>query len=228
MDALTSVTDPEEVRYREGYEKKAPRTPEERAKAFKESQRNRDNLAEMDRVQEEFEKANLKDQLKKTVRQEKSKAQPKGSSYTVSFPSSVWALTVRQAQIKLGDPSALIVKTITNIVVSLVAGAMFYEVNRDNTSASMFARGGALFFSLLFLGWLNLGEVYEAVQVSKLAASNWSLLIVIIIQGRPIIQRQSVKYFFTRYNQLTFDAVAHSLSIVPVLSLSLSWSLIYL
>lgn len=41
---------------------------------------------------------------------------------------------------------------------------MFFEVNRQNTSASMFARGGALFFSLLFLGWLNLSDVYEAVQ----------------------------------------------------------------
>lgn len=47
-DALTSVTDPFEVRYREGFEKKAPRTPEARVKAFKESQRYKQNLADIE------------------------------------------------------------------------------------------------------------------------------------------------------------------------------------
>lgn len=52
-DALTSVTDPNEVRFREGYEKKAPRTPEDRARAFNESPRNKENLLEIGRVQQE-------------------------------------------------------------------------------------------------------------------------------------------------------------------------------
>ena len=61
-----------------------------------------------------------KKQMKKTVQSEKSKSQPKKSSYTVSFPASVWALTVRQFQIKFGDIKSLQIKTATNIIVALV------------------------------------------------------------------------------------------------------------
>lgn len=110
------------------------------------------------------------------VRQDKSKGQAKSSSYTVSFPSSVWALTQRQFLLKWGDREAFYTKTITNVSIALIVSSMFY--NQPANTSGAFSRGGtsavrtplyfevgvlkvlivlagALFFSLLFLGWLS-------------------------------------------------------------------------
>lgn len=54
---------------------------------------------------------------------------------------------------------------------------MFFNVGLDSTQGA-FPKGGALFFSLLLLGWLNLSEIFEATS------------------GRPVIARQHSFAFY--------------------------------
>ncbi|GAA94934.1 uncharacterized protein L969DRAFT_53077 [Mixia osmundae IAM 14324] len=179
-DALTSVTDFEEVRYREGWEGKAPKTPIARERAFLESAQHKENLRLIAAREQSFVEDDYRKQtLNRVARAEKAKRQFKKSSYTVSFATNVKSLIIRQAQIKWGDRQSFYTKTFTCVTVALVVSAMFYSVDKQNTTASLFTRGGALFFSLLFLGWLNLSEIYEACQ------------------GRPIIQRHKAFGFYS-------------------------------
>jgi ABC-type multidrug transport system permease subunit len=50
------------------------------------------------------------------------------------------------------------------IIISngLIVGSLFYGEKLDTSGA--FSRGGALFFSILFLGWLQLSELMKAVS----------------------------------------------------------------
>lgn len=86
-DFLTSVTDPTERRFREGYEDKAPRTPEDLEKAFRSSDNYKKVLADVEdyeRGLEKTEHANARE-FKQSVKEQKSRTVSKKSSYTVSY-----------------------------------------------------------------------------------------------------------------------------------------------
>ncbi|OCL11346.1 ABC drug exporter AtrF [Glonium stellatum] len=163
-DFLTAVTDPTERRFREGYEASAPKTPEELEKAFKSSSNYRKVLHDIEDYEETLRRTDYVDakEFEKAVHESKSKTVPRKSSFTVSFIRQVLACSRREFWLIWGDKTTLITKFFIIISNGLIVGSLFYGESLDTSGA--FSRGGALFFSILFLGWLQLSELMRAVS----------------------------------------------------------------
>ena len=86
-DFLTSVTDPTERRFREGYENRAPRTAEDFEKAFKSSKNYQKVLADVDDYEKHIDRSGFADarEFQQSVKEQKSKTVPKTSNFTVSY-----------------------------------------------------------------------------------------------------------------------------------------------
>ncbi|KAF1989863.1 ABC drug exporter AtrF [Aulographum hederae CBS 113979] len=163
-DFLTSVTDPTERRFREGFENKAPRSPEELEAAFRSSPNYQKVVREVETYEQELHESDFHDakEFEKTTQEQKSKTVTKKSPYTVSFVRQVYACTLREFWLIWGDKTTLITKGFIIISNGLIVGSLFYGESLDTSGA--FSRGGALFFSVLFLGWLQLSELMKAVS----------------------------------------------------------------
>ena len=108
-DFLTAVTDPSERQFREGFERSAPKTPEELEQAFRSSEYYKDVLKEVADYEKELEQSNYvaAKEFEGAVREAKSKTVPKKSPFTVSFIRQVWACTLREFWLTWGDKTTL-------------------------------------------------------------------------------------------------------------------------
>jgi ATP-binding cassette subfamily G (WHITE) protein 2 (SNQ2) len=163
-DFLTAVTDPTERQFREGYEGRAPKTPEDLERAFRESEMHKRGLEEIKEYEKGWEKSDFKDakEFEGAVREGKSKTVRKKSPFTVSFIRQVLACTQREFWLTWGDKTTLYTKFFIIISNGLIVGSLFYGQSLNTSGA--FSRGGSLFFSILFLGWLQLSELMKAVS----------------------------------------------------------------
>jgi ATP-binding cassette, subfamily G (WHITE), member 2, SNQ2 len=163
-DFLTAVTDPTERQFREGYEAQAPKTPEDLEKAFRQSETYKRGLSEIQEYEAELEQSEYRDakEFEGAVREGKSKTVRKGSPFTVSFVRQVLACTQREFWLTWGDKTSLYTKFFIIISNGLIVGSLFYGQSLNTSGA--FSRGGSLFFSILFLGWLQLAELMKAVS----------------------------------------------------------------
>ncbi|KAF2108995.1 ABC drug exporter AtrF [Lophiotrema nucula] len=163
-DFLTAVTDPTERRFREGFEDRAPKTPEELEKAFRQSGYYKNLLHEVAAYEEDLKRSDHIDakEFERAVVESKSKTVQKKSPFTVSFIRQVYACTLREFWLTWGDKTTLVTKFFIIISNALIVGSLFYGESLDTSGA--FSRGGALFFSILFLGWLQLSELMKAVS----------------------------------------------------------------
>lgn len=163
-DFLTAVTDPKERRFRPGFAHKAPKTPEELENAFRNSpnyQRLITDVGDYEKYLQETEFEDTK-RFEGAVREGKSKNVRKESSYTVSFPRQVLNCTKREFWLLFGDTNTLWTKLFIIISNGLIVGSIYY--NQPFSTAGAFSRGGACFFSIVFLGWLQLSELMKAVS----------------------------------------------------------------
>jgi ATP-binding cassette subfamily G (WHITE) protein 2 (SNQ2) len=163
-DFLTAVTDSTERQFRDGYEDQAPKTPEELEKAFRQSGTYKRVLGEVDQYESDLKKSEYKDakDFEGAVREGKSKTVRKKSPFTVSFIRQVLACTQREFWLTWGDKTTLYTKFFIIISNGLIVGSLFYGQSLNTSGA--FSRGGSLFFSILFLGWLQLSELMKAVS----------------------------------------------------------------
>ena len=170
-DFLTSVGDPNERQFRKGMEDRCPKTPADLEKAFKESKEYQKVLADVQGYEaqiKESEHAAAKD-FQSTVKESKSnRTVPSRSNYTVSFWKQVLACTRREFWLMMGDRSALYSKIFIIISCGLIVGSLFY--GQPETTQGAFSRGGTVFFSILFLGWLQLSELMKAVTGRNVVA----------------------------------------------------------
>ncbi|KAK8120926.1 ATPase [Apiospora kogelbergensis] len=209
-DFLTAVTDPIERRFRPGLEAKAPKSPEELESAFRHSPHYKKLLADVADYEAHLERTNYDDTKKfeGAVQESKSKMVSKKSPYTVSFPRQVIACTKREFWLLLGDRTSLYTKLFIIISNGLIVGSLFY--NQPANTAGNFSRGGAIFFSILFLGWLQLSELMKAVSGRAVAARHEeyafyrpsAVSIARVIQDIPVIAVQVcifglIMYFMT-------------------------------
>jgi ATP-binding cassette subfamily G (WHITE) protein 2 (SNQ2) len=80
----------------------------------------------------------------------------------VSFARQVGACTRRQFWLLLGDKASLYTKLCVAVANALIVASLFYSVPPD--TSSVFARGSTAFFAVVFLGWLQMGELNPAVS----------------------------------------------------------------
>ncbi|SPO02034.1 probable ATP-binding multidrug cassette transport protein [Cephalotrichum gorgonifer] len=163
-DFLTAVTDPVERRFRPGFEKTAPRTAEDLERAFRESPNYQELLQDVASYEESLratgdENAKLFEQA---VQESKSKRVSESSSYTVSFFRQVMISFKREGWLLLADRASLWTKVFIITSNGLIVGSLFY--GEPENTAGAFSRGGAVFFSIVFLGWLQMTELMNAVS----------------------------------------------------------------
>lgn len=196
-DFLTSLCDVNARQFREGYEAKCPKTPAEIAAAFRASDIYKGVLADVDDYEKHLADTAQADaqMFQESVRDEKSRTVQNSSNYTVSFWKQVLACTRREFWLLWGDKASLYTKFFIVIANGLIVGSLFYNMPTDTSGA--FLRGGVAFFSILFLGWLQLSELAKAVA------------------GRDVINRHK-EYAFYRPSAVSLGRV---LADFPVLLL---------
>ncbi|KAK4052255.1 ATP-binding cassette transporter snq2 [Microbotryomycetes sp. JL221] len=158
-DYLTGCTDPNERRLQPDLDPSTvPLTSEALEKAFKESPIHERMIAEREAFKAEVDREKERHQdFVQAVRDDKHRGVGKKSPYTVSFPMQVWALAIRQTQLKMQDRLDLVVSFSTSIVVALISGACFFQL--PNSSAGAFTRGGVIFIATLFNSFQAFNEL---------------------------------------------------------------------
>jgi ATP-binding cassette, subfamily G (WHITE), member 2, SNQ2 len=99
--------------------------------------------------------------FKKSVKSSKSRTVCPGSSHTVSFYRQVIACTLREYWLARGDMLSFWVTIWTNIIITLLVGAQFWNQKDDTTG--VFMKGGSTYFAVIFLGWIRMSEIVGAV-----------------------------------------------------------------
>lgn len=178
-DYITGMTDKYERIFQEGRDSSnVPSTPEQLEEAYHKSDVYKKVLAEKDAYDtsskaEEKHRAEL---FKDAVKNEKHLGVRSKSQYTVPFWEQVWALFLRQMQMKVGDKFDIFMSYVTAIVLALLAGGIFF--NMPKTSGGVFIRGGCLFILLLFSSLTAFAELPTQML------------------GRPILARQAGYAFY--------------------------------
>jgi ABC-type multidrug transport system ATPase subunit len=163
-DFLTSLCDPNARQFQPGREASTPKTAEELEAIFRRSDAYKQIWNEVCGYEKLLQDTNQEDtrRFQKTVAQSKSKTVSKKSPYTVSIARQVAACVQREFWLLWGDKTSLYTKYFIIISNGLIVSSLFYGESLDTSGA--FSRGGALFFSILFLGWLQLTELMPAVS----------------------------------------------------------------
>jgi ABC-type multidrug transport system permease subunit len=117
---------------------------------------------------------------------------------TVSFYTQVKAAVTRQYQIIWGDKATFIIKQFSTLAQALITGSLFY--NAPSTSAGLFIKSGALFFSLLFNSLLAMSEVTDS------------------FSGRPVLAKHKS---FALYHPAAF-CIAQIAADIPVILVQIS------
>ncbi|CBF71034.1 hypothetical protein AN6581.2 [Aspergillus nidulans FGSC A4] len=169
-DFLTSLCDPNARQFQEGREASTPKTPEELEAAFRQSEYYKLIQNEVQAYEDQLHDTNCADtqRFQKTVQSSKSKTVSKKSPYTVSIARQVAACVRREFWLLWGDKTSLYTKYFIIISNAFIVSSLFYGEAMNTNGA--FPRGGALFFSILFLGWLQLTELMPAVSGRAIVA----------------------------------------------------------
>jgi ATP-binding cassette subfamily G (WHITE) protein 2 (SNQ2) len=154
-DFITSVVDEHERHIKEGWENRIPRSDAQFAKAFADSQRYKDNLAEVEEFEQETKR--MVEERKAAMTKETQK-----KNFTLPFHKQVTACTSRQFKVMVGDQQSLVGKWGGILFQALIVGSLFY--NLQPTAAGAFPRGGVIFFMLLFNALLALAELTSAFE----------------------------------------------------------------
>lgn len=157
-DFLTAITDPQGRVVKEGWESRAPRTPEE----FSEIWRKSDGYRRLQQELEEYwtEHSDPQAAIKNFEERQqalKSKRAHKKSPYLLSVGQQIQVTITRAYQRVWGDKAFLFANAFSAIFVSLINGSVF--VNTTSETNGFFSKGGVLFFAVLFNALSSMAEI---------------------------------------------------------------------
>ncbi|KAI9830727.1 MAG: hypothetical protein M1819_005391 [Sarea resinae] len=157
-DFLTSLTNPIERVIEPGFETKVPRTSEEFAARWKESEARQQLLREIESFDREFPVGG--EQLERFRESRKatqaSRMRPK-SPYTISIPMQIKLCMKRGFQRLLGDMTFFYTTVFGNTVMALIVGSVFYDL--PNSSSVFYSKGALIFFAILFAAMSSALEI---------------------------------------------------------------------
>lgn len=211
-DFLTACTDPGERRFQKDFQGPIPKGPVELEKAFRESEDYKlllEDVETYERMLHETDHADAR-QFKASVEETKSKTVGRRSPYTISFFRQVLACTKREIELTLGDKTTLYTKFFIIISNSLIVGSLFY--GQATNTIGNFSRGGTLFFSILFLGWLQLSELMQAVGGRPIIARHKdyafyrpsAVVVARVVQDFPMILAQVIPFSIVMVSALPY------------------------
>lgn len=104
------------------------------------------------------------------------------------------------SSINSGDRTTLYTKFFIIISNALIVGSLFYGQSSNTLGA--FSRGGMIFFSILFLGWLQLSELMKAVGGRNIIARHndyafyrpSAVVIARVLQDFPMLLIQVIPF----------------------------------
>lgn len=147
-DFCTSMTSPDERIVRPGFEDRAPRTPDDFAKAWKESAHRQRLLEKIESFDKEYAVGGPQlEKFKESRRAQQAKHQRVGSPYTLSYAQQVRLCLWRGFCRLKADPSLTFTMLFGNMVSSLIIGSIFF--NLQPTTQTFYTRGSLLFFAVL-------------------------------------------------------------------------------
>ncbi|KAH0562043.1 hypothetical protein GP486_003252 [Trichoglossum hirsutum] len=192
-DFLTSVTNPSERKTREGFETKVPRTADEFEKYWKSSPNYAELLKEIDQHESGYPLGGpVIDEFKESRRQQQADHVRPDSPFTISIPMQIRLCMIRAYQRLRNDKASTLTTINGQIIMSLIIGSIFYGTPND--SQSFFAKGGILFFAVLF------GVLTAISEINSLYAQ------------RPIVEKQASYAFYHPFA----EALASMMSEIPV------------
>lgn len=212
-DFLTSLCDVNARQFREGWEDRAPKTAEDLEKAFLASEAYKKVLADVDDFERHLKETDCADtrEFQGAVREQKSRTVSKHSNYTVSFWKQILVCTRREFWLIWGDKTSLYTKFFIIISNGLIVGSLFYNTPSD--SAGAFLRGGVVFFSIVFLGWLQLSELMKAVSGRNIIARHESFAfyrpsavnLARVLADLPMLGLQAILFGLIMYFMTNLD-----------------------
>ncbi|CAI6093107.1 unnamed protein product [Clonostachys chloroleuca] len=147
-DFLTSMTAPSERVVRKGFEGKVPRTPDEFAECWKNSEEYKALQREIEEYKQEYA---LNGPHAEEFRAGKKAVQGKGqrlkSPYTLVYAQQIKLCLWRGWKRLIGDPSLTIFSLIANTSIALIASSLFYNLQPD--TGSFYGRTAVLFLAIL-------------------------------------------------------------------------------
>jgi ATP-binding cassette, subfamily G (WHITE), member 2, PDR len=171
-DFLTSLTNPGECRPRPGFEGKVPRTADEFARAWYNSEDRKLLLKEIDQFNYEFPEDG--EHLEK-FRKARKMVQAKGSRapYTLSIPMQIRLCLRRAYQRFAADRSSFFAAIIGNFIMALIISSIFY--NLKATTLSFYSRGALLFFATLMNAFASSLEILQIYEQRPIVEKHWRM-----------------------------------------------------
>lgn len=143
-DFLTSMTSPSERIVKPGFENRVPRTSDDFARCWKQSEGRKRLLAQIDEYTRDHPLGGSgHSKFAEARKLEKSKAQRERSPYTLSYWGQVKLCMWRDVQRLKADPSVPISMLLINLVEALIIASIFF--NLANDTSAFFSRGAVLF-----------------------------------------------------------------------------------
>ncbi|KZT66729.1 hypothetical protein DAEQUDRAFT_714433 [Daedalea quercina L-15889] len=158
-DFLVATTDPNGRIPRADYHGlPPPRTADEFATYFKNSETGRLNREDMQRYRDELSGMKDKKQMYRlSYFAERAKTMHSKSPYIISIPMQIRALMLRRWQIIQGSVATQAIQAATFVLQAIIVGTIFLRL--DNTTATFFSKGGVLFFALMFAAISTMAEI---------------------------------------------------------------------
>ncbi|OQE87608.1 hypothetical protein PENNAL_c0019G10752 [Penicillium nalgiovense] len=177
-DFLTSITSPSERVVRRGFENRfVPRTPDEFASAWKNSDARAKLILEIEEYERNYPiKGSSYDAFIDARRAIQDKHQRVKSPYTLSIRKQISLCVTRGFQRLRGDYSLTATALIGNFIMALIIGSVFVNLPKD--TSSFYSRGALLFFAVL------------------LNAFSSALEILTLYAQRPIVEKQARYAFY--------------------------------
>ncbi|TGZ78451.1 hypothetical protein EX30DRAFT_322445 [Ascodesmis nigricans] len=176
-DFCTAVTSPAERIVAPGFENRAPRTAEEFAQRWKESQARQALLREIEQFEEEFPLGGQQVERFTAYRQElQAKSQRPQSPYTISIGQQIKLCLERGFQRLKTDSEMTVTSVFGNTALALIIASVFYNLKADTDS--FFSRGALLFFAIL------------------MNAFSSALEILTLYAQRPIVEKHNTYAFY--------------------------------
>lgn len=158
-DYLTGITVPTERSILPGYEGSFPQNPDELLGIYQKSDICQNAMLEYDYASTPLAQERTS-AFQDSVAFEKNTSLPKGSPLTTAFHHQLKICIIRQYQIIWGEKSTFLIRQFVSLAMALIVGSCFYD--SPDTSAGLFTKGGAVFFSHVYQVTMAMAEVTGA------------------------------------------------------------------
>lgn len=158
-DFLTSVTNPSERQAKEGFEDQVPRTPDEFDRYWRNSEEYKALHQELDAHEKDHPRNDTGEvqEMRDYKQQQQAKHVRQKSPYVVSVAMQIKLNTKRQAQRIWGDKTSTFAPIISNVIMALIVGSIFYGT--PAATQGFTSKGATLFFAILLNALAAITEI---------------------------------------------------------------------